>query len=1201
MTLRFVIGRAGSGKSSFCLEEIRRELLASPDGYPLVLLVPEQASFLAEHALISTDGIGGLIRAQVLSFRRMAYQVLQETGASGLMPVDEVGKTILLSRILEEKREQLLHFRPSAGQTGMVEALLELIREFKRYDLSPGELERLAGSGEPELSQAMRKKLGELAGIYAAYERATDPFLDADDVLALLAERVGRSNLLRGARVWIDGFHGFTPRELAVILSLLGRCRQVTVTLCLDRPYEAGEQPDELDLFYPTASTMSRLLMLAREAGCEVEPVVELGSPALARFRRSPMLAHLEKGWEGRLPWNPPAEDGAAEPGRDIMLRAAMNRRAELEGAAAEMLRLVREEGYRWRDLSVIVRDIGLYQDQLTAVLDQYGIPYFLDHKRPVAHHPLPELIRSALEAVQDGWRYDSVFRFVKTGFLLPLDEDQETPLTADDLDELENYVLAYGIHGHRWTGAEEWTLSSPDSLEAEEGPENAGLDRERQSRLHQARMAVVNVLLPFERSLKRARTVKDFLKAVFDLLESVRAAERLERMSDEALSWGAPEKAREHLQVWDGVIHVIDQMAEVMGDCEMDIELFTALLMSGLDSIRLGMVPPSLDQVLVGSVDRTRTANIRCTFILGVNDGYFPQRMHEDGLLSETERDALVSCGVELAPGSRRKLLDEAFLIYTALTAPGERLWLSYPIADEEGKALLPSEIVRRIRRMFPRLEERFLYLDPPPAMPDDALAEYIQHPERAFSLLFGQLRSWLKGVEISPVWWDVYNWMASETDWRPRLFRQLFSLFYENEAEPLTLATSRKLYGERLTASVSRMERFSACPFSHFAAYGLRLKERRVFRLEAPDIGQLFHAALSRMAARLAGEGLSFADLSPEQCRELAEGIVDELIPRLQGQILLSTRRYAYIGRKLARIVGSTSAVLGEHARRGKFRPYGLEIGFGRNQELPPLQIPLDHGMTMEIGGRIDRVDVARLGEDLYVRILDYKSSRTMLRLSDVYHGLALQLLTYMEAVLEHAEAWLGQPAKPAGVLYVHVHEPLLQKKNAPSPEAARQEAFRSYQMKGLVSSSLEAVRLMDELLDKGARSDIIPVGLKKDGGFYAWSAVVSEEQWEKLRAYVRFSIRNIGKAIADGTISIAPYRSGTASACAICPYRSVCQFDLQFSGNRYQNLPALKGDELWNRLTGDGDARDEQRYQERDERNQNGGGEQRNGTDE
>lgn len=619
---------------------------------------------------------------------------------------------------------------------------------------------------------------------------------------------------------------------------------------------------------------------------------------------------------------------------------------------------------------------------------------------------------------------------------------------------------------------------------------------------------------------------------------------------------------------MWGAVLDLLDQMVDMMGNERLDITLFAGMIETGLTELKLGLVPPALDQVLVGSMDRTRLQDIKYVFILGAVDGELPAVPQDDGVLTELERTLLTERGMALGPGATRQMLDERFLIYTALTAASSQLWLSYPVADDEGKALLPSEIVRHVRKMF-GLQEQPLLAQPPVVNSEEAHWSYVTHPGQSLSALIGQLRKWRRGEDIPEMWWSVYNWHLSQETSRPQLERLMGSIFYRNRALPLRTATSRRLYGTEVRTSVSRMERFVACPFSHFASHGLRLKERQLYRLQAPDIGQLFHAALSQLAMRLRQENRSWGSLTPDQCRKEAEQTVEQIAPQLQGEILLSTKRYGYIFRKLKDIVSRASVILGEQSRRGSFEPIGLELDFGPDKTLPPLRFELENGCVMEIVGRIDRVDVAEGENGLLLRVIDYKSSQTDLKLHEVYYGLSLQMLTYLEVLLSAAEEWLGETAMPGGTLYFHVHNPLLQSANGMTSEQAGQELLKRFKMKGLLLADRDAIAQMDNTLDKGY-SAIIPVALKADGSFYSSAAVATPEQWDTLLASVRSNIREIGTRITDGDVAIEPYRIQQEVACTFCPYKPVCQFDENIEGNEYNLLSKPGKQQIWDMLS-------------------------------
>lgn len=1162
MALRFVIGRSGSGKTHHCMSAIAERIAEQPDGAPLVMLVPEQATFQTEYALLSGrhSRLRGTIRAQALSFRRLAFRVMQETGGTALTPIGEDGKNMLLYKIVSGLNKQLQLFQGSESQHGFIERLGELMKEWKRYGIDaealqdfgehrlPSARNTLLGRKLDDLGLISQRMDGELAGLY----------VDSEDYLGWLTSGIQDAPSMRDCEVWVDGFHGFTPTELDALEALMKHAKQMTIALCLDKRYENGELPHELDLFRPTAETYGKLRELAINNGVEIEsPIVLDGTPY--RFRGNAMLAHVERhyGSAGKQALQLPPETLASG---GLSLHAASGRRAEVEAAARDIVRRVRDEGLRYRDLAVMVRNGPAYDDYIKAVFADYGIPFFLDQKSAALHHPLVEFIRSALEIAVHGWRFEAVFRCVKTELLFPEDGN----VTRETFDLLENYALATGMNGNKWLTLSQWRPIARDTLDGE--PAQAG---ERELRefeaIMAAREAVVPVLKKFVRELKKAADVRGMCEALYRLLMAIDAPDRLERWSREAAAKGDASRAREHRQLWDGVMDLLDQLTEMTGNEPMPLALFAGMTETGLESLKLASVPPSLDQVLVGSMDRTRSGDILVCYLMGASDGVMPQRMQEDGVLTEQERETLENGGLVMAPGVRRKLLDERFMIYNALTTPSRHLWLSWPLADEEGKSLLPSEVIRHLKGLFPGLTEQGVAVEPVPGMPLDVQQAFVAHPDRALSYLITQLRTWAHGSQIAAFWWETYNWYATRPAWQDKLGRLAASLRYRNDEPALSRQTADLLYGKLLRGSVSRMERFVSCPFQHFAIHGLRLRERALYKLAAPDIGQLFHAALTKLTETL---GDRWGTLSPEELREHCTAIVDELALRLQSQILFSSSRHRYVARKLRDIINQAATMLGEHARRAAFKPIGLEIGFGPDGPLPPVTIPLEGGRTLEMVGRIDRVDAAQTTDGLLLRVIDYKSSAKQLRLEEVAYGMALQMLTYLDVLLTHAPEWLGQPARAAGALYFHVHNPLLTSANGMPPAKARAEMLKRFKLKGLVLADEETVRMMDNALTTGY-SDLLPLALKKDGGFYGSSSVVSDEQWGTLRKSVRGTLRRIGDRIAGGEVSISPYRLGGKTPCQFCEYKPVCHFDPLIEGNDYNKLQKTGKDEVWRLL--------------------------------
>lgn len=1169
MSLQLIIGRAGSGKSHHVLQQITTAVSTNPLGSPLILIAPEQATFQIERTILQTPDISGSLRTQVLGFHRLAYRIMQETGGAALIPISDEGKKMLLYKVMARHRDELDLYGRAADQLGFIEEINTLYTEFKRYKLDSQGLQRSLAVLEQgdHLTPLFRDKLHDLALIYREFEaECAGLYIDAEDHLAKLVEGTPFSTYIKEAEIWIDGFYSFTPQELDAIGALMKQAKKVTVCLTLDRPYDI-ESPQELDLFHGTGLACYKLMEMAKEHGIEVKPTIVLEPNTFPRFTQSQTLGQLEKLYASQSRRKRADVVNPPDLLQSLSLRAAANRRSEVEGVARHMVRLARDERARWRDMAIFVSNLEDYQHVFETMLEQFEIPYFIDKKFSMLSHPLVEFMRAALNVVLKNWKYEDVFRCVKTGCLFPTDDS----LTWGDMDDLENYILASGISGYRWYDGTPWNLSSQASLE--EGEPSTATQEAHATRLHKlelCRAAIVQPLYAFGKKLHTAKSVTEMCKAVYELLIQVEAPHRLDLWAHEALQQGQAQQALEHRQLWKKILDVLDQMVEMMGEEQLDALLFAGVLETGLKSLHLSLVPPSLDQVLIGTIDRTRSNHVKHVFLLGLNEGVLPAVKQDMTILNPIEREVLDKNGVVLGPNLSRQQLDERFLIYSALTSADTSLWLSYPKGDEEGKSLLPSEVIRQVKGYFaPYLTEVTLggYTE---QEDEEAVLSLLTHPQAELPQLIARLRMYQAGIPIARAWWEVLGWYKTQPNWRDQTASLLQSLGYKNKTATLQPITSKRLYGKVLRTSVSRMEKFSACPFSHFASYGLALRERKVFALKAPDIGQLFHAALSKIALTLQEQGKSWGLLSEEECWQQAEEVVDHLVPKLQGQILLSSKRYGYITRKLKNIVGRASVILGEQAKRASFEPVGLELDFGPGRPLPPLTFKLPNGYVMEIVGRIDRVDMAESEQGLLLRVIDYKSSQTDLKLHEVYYGLSLQMLTYLDVLLTSAEAWLGQRALPAGTLYFHVHNPLLQNSNHISQEQAKLDMLKAFKMKGLILADRDVIAKMDAPLDKGY-SDILPVALKADGGFYSSASVATLEQWETLLSNARHTIETIGTRITEGDVEISPYRLGTETACTHCAYRSVCQFDDSMEGNDYHLLRSKNKNQMWELLEG------------------------------
>lgn len=1145
MSIQFIIGRSGYGKTYQCLEQIHTRLLDNPQGPPLIYLVPDQMTFQSEKALLKFSNINGLIRAQVYSFSRLSWKVLQETGGLARTHLTSVGTNMMLRKIIENHRSKLRAFQSSADKHGFIDKTAEMIAEFKRYCVDPSAI-----FVDSTTNQVLQDKLHDLEIIYTEFHRQLKgKYIDAEDYLSLLAEKIPQSQYLADAEIWVDGFHSFTPNEYIVLEQLMKRARRVTFTSTMENVYENA--PNELDLFHENARNYRVLTQIARENNVPIEKPIVLRTPH--RFN-SQALLFLENHYDKHSQNTLDSTEG-------IQLAVATNRRAEIDAVAREIIALVRDRKYHYRDISVMMRDISLYKELIETIFSDYNIPFFLDEKRSMLHHPLIELIRSVFDIFTGNWNYEALFRAIKTDLFIPFADFEQLDNTRNEFDQLENFVLKLGLYRNRWKNDNVWLEFFKDKQL-----------KEHAEKMYQLRSFIHAPLLKLEEKLIVASNAKEMVTALYDFLVVLEIPEKLHFWMTQAEAAGDLTAAQEHEQVWKAVIALMDEMVEIVGDETISLDLFAKLVESGLESMKFSLVPPSLDQVLIGTVDRSRYTDVKCVFLIGVNEGVLPAKPVENGLLSESDREVLSKIGIVLAPGSVRQLLDEQFYIYLALTTPEDRLYVSYPIADEEGKSLFPSPVISKLKEMFPNAKEAVWTLEP---FNQENEFQYITTPEKSFSILTSAIRQWRRGYPLSGHWWHVYNWFV-ENERKHEIKLLKHSLFYTNRAQQLSKKTSLELYGNVIQVSVSRMERFQACPFQQFASHGLRLKEREQFVFRAPDIGQLFHEALNIIAQYLRQRNIEWAALSDERSFELADRAVQYVASNMQHQILFTTHRNHYLTRKLKQVVGRAVSVLAKQARKSGFSPIGIELAFDKNAPLPPITYELENGVKLEVVGRIDRVDQAKSDDgEIYLRVIDYKSSSRELRLADVYYGLAMQMLTYLDVVITHAPEWLGQQATPAGVLYFHIHNPMIQLKEALSDDEIEKELFKKFRMTGYVLDDLKALTLMDNELILGKESEIIPVSFTKNGTLNKRSKVISKDKFDIVREYIRNLTKTIGLKMTNGNVDISPYRKDNVTPCSFCEFRSFCQFDASLPENQYRPLKTDKEEEILKKMFDERDA--------------------------
>ncbi|MHC4445952.1 MAG: PD-(D/E)XK nuclease family protein [Planctomycetota bacterium] len=1132
MSIRFVVGRAGSGKTHRCLEAIRAGLREdAAGGEKLLLVVPEQASFQMERALIETADVRGYTRCEVLSFQRLAYRIFAEMGADPRradQTIGSLGRMMVIRLLIDGDKARLQVLGRVADKPGLIKQVADNVDELIREQVEPellGELAERCREDNP-LGSA---KLADLARIYRGYlDYLIDERMDPAQYLNLAAERLGGCDWLAGARVWVDGFAGFTQQEYQLLVKLAQKSAEMEITMLVDpsaSAIEAASYPREsYSLFARTEWTLVELRNKFQESGLEIGELIRLGGSSGPRFVAAE-LGELE-----RQLFNPRAE-GSPSPVSPEVIRIVevSDRRAEVEAAIGEIQRLTREADppLRYREVAVIVRDLEAYHDLLSSGMRTHGIPYFIDRRQPTSHHAFIELIRGLLAVAADDCSLDSVRLLLKTGLL---------GLDVGESDLLENYLLSSGIAG-RSVWNEEWPYTrffQQRSRDSEPTEYQQSILR-RVNEIRTKFLKAVGAWLAVVDERPRG-TGQQWAEGLYACLKNLEVDQRLYQWSDKAEADGRSDIADTHRQVWIDFVELLDEFVRVLGAEAMGVKAFGEVMEASLAEFNLGLAPPTLDQVLVGAIERSRHPPVRAVLILGFDENHFPMVRAEDPLLGDGERELLESAGASIGQTRRRQLLDERMLAYIAMTRASERLWISYPRTDGQGKALQPS----------PFLEEVLSGLG---GLTADKPAD--PHGRRSalwlcgVGELGGRLASEFRyrptlddesDLDARSLWNSLYESARGRDDWRQTLGSSLGGLKYENSAE-LEAGSI-----DRAVRSPSQLERYAACPFAHFVEYTLGLESRVEADLGNVDLGSLCHAILEKFVGQLSKQKRKLAELEDDEIAERIDNVAGEMIADLGDDIILAQARNAYLCDRTRGHLGRVVRWQRDAARVGKFHPEVVEFPFGfSGDSADPLTLTTPKGRTIGLRGYIDRVDVADLAGELLGTVIDYKrSTDKKLNFAEVYHGLALQLVGYLLALQQVGESLTGRVIRPVAAFYLPLLE-AYQTLNHPN-----EVKKSSYRWRGIIDTT--AVNVLDETVAAGGGSQYMSARISKKGEPYTNSDLAGRDQLTALMQHVGRRMGQLADALLDGKIEVKPYRLRRRMPCSYCAYKTVCRYEIE-----------------------------------------------------
>ncbi len=1137
MSLQFYFGASGSGKSKKLHEDIIRASQRNPKTEYL-LIVPDQFTMQTQMDLVVEHPRNIIMNIDVLSFGRLTHRILEEVGCEDVPVLDDTGKSLVLRKVVQQCQGQLRVMGAHLHKIGYIHEVKSAISEFMQYGIGLQEMEKLTQFAHSR--GTLYYKLQDLGILYQAFLRYIhEKFITTEEMLDRLKSALPKSEIIRNSVIAFDGFTGFTPIQNRVIQELIRLSRQVIVTVTIDGREDPCKMDGEHKLFYLSKKTTSDLRRLAAQVDVpEDKPVwcTDRAEGRLPRFACNEELGHLERNL-----FRYPAQAYTKEV-HNLHLYEASTPKEEIRQTCIAIRRLVtgtdQEEGLHYRDIAVVTGDMEVYGSLAEEMFAKFGIPIYLDHTRGILRNPFAEYIRSALQIVLQDFSYESVFHYLRTGL---------TGLAAQDVDRLENYVRRFGIRGKkRW---QDIFLYKEDSAEGEE---------KALAQLARCNAMREQILMQLGPLLMPMRTAGEMVRGLYEFLVRNELQQKLAAYERRFKEQGDLARAKEYGQIYALVIDLLDQIYGLLAEEEMERREFADILDSGLAEISVGTIPQNVDRVLVGDIERTRLKQVRVLFFLGVNDGNIPKGAGRGGIISDIDREFLRESELELAPSPRQQMYIQRLYLYLNMTKPSGKLFLSYAKVGNDGKSLRPAYLIDLVRQLYPRLTVKMPETEP--------MSEQIVCSADGVGLMADLLREYAYGRVTESDRRKTYTFYHSyhtNPRYQDMTDRLIETAFYRYSDTPLSRMVTRALYGTLLHNSVSRLERYAACAYGHFLQYGLALREREGYSFEDVDMGNVFHGVLELFAQKLEENGYTWFDFPEELAKKLVEEAVEAYAAVYGETILYSSARNRHLMQRMIRILRRTVLTLQTQLRRGAFVPEKFEMSFSMIEDLDSLNIALDEQDRMRLKGRIDRVDTCETQDCVYVKVIDYKSGSRKFDLAALYFGLQLQLVVYMNAAVEvEQKKHPGKKIVPAAMLYYHIDDPVVEDGEGMTPEQINAKLLQELKMTGIVNENDEAVRLLDrEFTDK---SDILPLERKKDGTFSAYSSVIKEEDMQTVSSYVNRKIRELGRGIMAGTISVNPYEQNGNTACTYCAYKSVCGFDGRIEGYEMRRLPKLGREE-------------------------------------
>ena len=1091
MGLKILYGRAGSGKSYNIYHKIKNLVEKNEKVF---LCVPEQFTHMTERKIMEIIGSISPFSCQVISFERIVQRVYEETGESTSGVLSDTVRSVIMSKAINSGELSL--YSKMASNNGFVTLMEDMVTRFKKYSVTPMDIDTL---GHSVTNQMTKEKLSDISKIYKEYQNLiSEKYIDSADLITDVRDKIVSSGFFDSSYVFFDEFSSFIPPELDVIFEICKSAREVTVSLCTDTLKYTNDT--RYSFFAPSIITSDKLTEGALKHGI---PLVK--NEFLAenmRHCKDSSLSGIERSIYSSFKKVPYKEN-------NISINSYFDVYSEVKHTASKIISLCRDENMRFRDIAVICSDLQSYSGIIDDVFKKFGIRAFIDEKTPLIDLQPAQFVLGALKIYIESYSYESIFSYLRLGFLDIADEET---------DILEEYVLSVNINKSDWINDDRW------NVKLDRFAKRTDLSDKYIAKINSVRKKFLDSVSSFHTDIRGRHSAVAMCDALYDYMIECGFEKKIKDIISQYEKASMIDEAKTVTLVWNRIVAILDEISEGLSDTLINPKELYTYLSVAFTSNKIGLLPTSSDCVTVGNADRTRIKNVKVLFVIGATENSFPKKQSQYGLFTSREKDVLAENNVEFIRTSLDEIYYQRFLVYSVITIPKERLFISYPCTDASGDTAREAMVVSMIKRNL-GLETKYI--------PDDDEDFVTNTP-------FIGWENALTGIKHNPEKWkDIYTALAQIYPDKAKILKK--SLFATNLPVNITDDLLKRYFSDTLYTSVSRLEKFASCKYSYFMNFMLNLSPRQSAGVDFANIGTLAHSVFEFLCKEIEREFGSYTQVTEKYIKEKITFYINEQTLAMGIDTERLSRRELFKIQRLNETLTTSFIQVVKQITDSRFSPLGYEITFN-DQGLGCVELELSNGKKAKLTGVIDRADSYKTDQGEFVRVIDYKTGDKKFSFENLFYGLDFQLFVYLDVLTKSDKTY-----RPAGALYFKINDFIHDGDDIRDAEKVEGMLNKNYALQGIISSEEQLSDAFDETTYKN--------NIKK---------TATEDQFYLLFNHLEKKAAKLAEGIMSGVYSMDPYEKGNKTSCNRCNFSSVCRFS-----GRFRNIETMKAETVWERL--------------------------------